>query len=240
MTAIKHVSITDAVVERIKDMICSGECVVGEKLPTESRLCEELQVSRTSVREAIRMLQAFGYVEIRPGRGAFVADYRGNKTRSWSDSEEAKFSDFMEVRMAIETLSVKLSVERCSAEQIKELMDIQRKFEVAYANQDAVRMTILDEHFHTKIVEFTKNQLLININERLLDSFRPYRNVSFSDCEVFKENAVKAHGKIVECFIARNQRQAEEAMMHHLHITMDDFNTICSNNQKRANTGALK
>lgn len=231
MKAIKRVSITDSVVERIKDMICSGQCVVGEKLPTESKLCEDLQVSRTSVREAIRVLQALGYIEIRPGKGAFVADYTDTGRRSWSDSEEAKFSDFMEVRMAIETLSIKLSVERATGEQIAELQEIQEKFEVAHQNCDAVGMTILDERFHTKIVEFTGNQLLININLELLESFRPYRNVSFSDDEQYKDNAVNAHREITECFIAKDPEQAERAMVRHLTVTAEDFNTIRSANK---------
>lgn len=231
MKVIKRISITDAVVERIKDMICTGECIVGEKLPTESNLCEMFQVSRTSVREAIRVLQASGYVDIRPGKGAFVADYTGSKKRSWSDSEEAKFSDFMEVRMAIETLSVKLSVERASEAQITELKEIQKKFAAAYESQDAVRMTILDERFHTKIVEFSGNQLLVNINLELLDSFRPYRNVSFSNEEQFRANAVFAHESILSCFIQRNPEMATLAMKQHLDITTEDFNKICSSHK---------
>lgn len=174
------------------------------------------------------MLQALGYVEIRPGKGAFVADYTETSRRSWSDSEEAKFSDFMEVRMAIEILSVKLSVERASDAQVAELVEIQQKFETAYQNRDAVRMTILDERFHTRIVEFTRNQLLININLELLESFRPYRSVSFSDLEDFKANAVDAHREIVFCYAARDAERAEQAMQHHLQITTDDFNAIRS------------
>ena len=77
------------------------------------KLCDQMGVSRTCVREAIRVLQAVGYVEIRPGKGAFVADYQKSTDNSslWYDVEGVKiFMIFMEVRMAIETLSVRLAV----------------------------------------------------------------------------------------------------------------------------------
>ena len=60
MKEIRRISVTDTVVERIQELIDSGEYEPGQKLPTESNLCENLKVSRTSVREAMRMLQALG------------------------------------------------------------------------------------------------------------------------------------------------------------------------------------
>ena len=73
MKEIQRISITDAVVDNIKEMIEAEEYKVGEKLPAEAKLCEMFKVSRTSVREALRVLQALGYVENKPGKGAFVA-----------------------------------------------------------------------------------------------------------------------------------------------------------------------
>ena len=58
MKAIQRMSITDSVVADIKEMIMSGEYKIGEKLPTEMKLCDQMGVSRTCVREAIRVLQA--------------------------------------------------------------------------------------------------------------------------------------------------------------------------------------
>ena len=71
MKEIQRMSITDSVVATIKDMILSGEYKENEKLPAEMSLCQSLKVSRTSVREALRVLQALGFVEMRPGKGAF-------------------------------------------------------------------------------------------------------------------------------------------------------------------------
>ena len=163
MKAIQRMSITDSVVADIKEMIMSGEYKIGEKLPTEMKLCDQMSVSRTCVREAIRVLQAIGYVEIRPGKGAFVANYQKSTDNSslWYDVEGVKFYDFMEVRMAIETLSVRLAVERATDKQIRELREIHTSFVEATEKRDMLKMIMLDELFHTKIITFTNNQLLL-------------------------------------------------------------------------------
>lgn len=230
MKEIRRISITDAVVDSIRESIDSGEYKAGDKLPTEAKLCETLKVSRTSVREAIRVLQALGYVSMIPGKGAFVAeaDRSSNKKDNWYDVEDAKFHDFMEVRMAIETLAVRLSVERATQKQINELEEIFTSFEEANRTQDLVRLIMLDELFHTKIINYTNNQLLININKQLLKSFRAYRGDSFTNNEVYN-NAVEPHLRILNCFRAKDSSKAVQEMRNHLNITTKDMEALHNN-----------
>lgn len=240
MKAIQRMSITDSVVADIKEMIMSGEYKIGEKLPTEMKLCDQMSVSRTCVREAIRVLQAIGYVEIRPGKGAFVANYQKSTDNSslWYDVEGSKFYDFMEVRMAIETLSVRLAVERATDKQIRELREIHTSFVEATEKRDMLKMIMLDELFHTKIITFTNNQLLININKQLLERFRIYRGDSFTNKMVYK-NAVESHERILLCFEMRNPSSAVEEMRKHLNITTQDMELI-HNNSKTAKSSNQK
>ena len=240
MKAIQRMSITDSVVADIKEMIMSGEYKIGEKLPTEMKLCDQMGVSRTYVREAIRVLQAIGYVEIRPGKGAFVANYQKSTDNSslWYDVEGVKFYDFMEVRMAIETLSVRLAVERATDKQIRELREIHTSFVEATEKRDMLKMIMLDELFHTKIITFTNNQLLININKQLLERFRIYRGDSFTNKMVYK-NAVEPHERILLCFEMRNPSSAVEEMRKHLNITTQDMELI-HNNSKTAKSSNQK
>ena len=226
MKEIHRISITDAVVDSLKELIESGKYSIGEKLPTESRLCDMLKVSRTTVREAMRVIQALGYVNLLPGKGAFVASYTPvTNSDNWYNVEDAKFNDFMEVRMAIETLSVRLSVERSSPKQVQELEQIHKFFLDANKSKDLVRLIMLDELFHTKIISFTKNQLLININKQLLESFRKYRGDSFMNNEVYA-NAVEPHARILFCFQTKNALLAVQEMRKHLEITSKDMKTI--------------
>lgn len=229
MKEIRRVSITDAVVESIKEQIETNVYKVGEKLPTEASLCEQLKVSRTSVREAIRILQALGYVENKMGKGAFVADYKKAREEkdAWYDAKNAQFYDFMEVRMAIETLSVRLAVKRATEKEVDELREIHKSFVEANENCDMAKMIMLDELFHTKIIAITENPLLIKINKQLLKSFRVYRGDSFTDKNVYR-NAVEPHERILECFETKDSELAVEEMKKHLEITEKDMREIHS------------
>jgi len=226
MKEIQRISVTDAVVDSIRELIETGSHPVGEKLPTEVNLCKILNVSRTSVREALRVLQTLGYVELRPGKGAYVADYQRKRSSSnWYDVDSAKFCDFMEVRFAIETLSIRLSVERATDEQVNELEEVHRAFVDATKNQDHVQALMLDELFHSKIIDFTNNRLLININQQLLSAFRVYRTKSFTDKSVY-QNAVDPHARILTCFHTRDTNQAVVEMTRHLEITKQDMEQL--------------
>ena len=233
MKEIQRMSITDSVVATIKDMILSGEYKENEKLPAEMSLCQSLKVSRTSVREALRVLQALGFVEMRPGKGA-VADYKQKEETPNNmnfNMDGARFHDFMEVRMAIETLSVRLAVERCTKKQIQELKEIHEAFVEANNSHDMIKMIMLDELFHKQIVACTSNPLLMDINEQVLDAFRAYRGDSFSNDMVYK-NAVEPHARILLCFETHNATLAVEEIRRHLDITSRDMELIQSKKKK--------
>ena len=232
MKEIRRISITDEVVETIKEMIESGEYEVGDRLPTEMTLCDVLKVSRTSIREAIRVLQALGYVEIRPGKGTFVSSARTNSDdKNWYDVADAQYFDFMEVRM-VEELSVRLAVERATDRQVRELEQIQSSFIDACENRDKLRLIMLDELFHTKIVTFSKNKLLLNINKQLVTAFRPYRSRTFMD-DMFFNKAVEPHGRIVFCFQIRDAAMATKELHMHLQQSSDDMAIIYAESKKR-------
>lgn len=225
MREIQRISITDAVVDSIKEMIESEEYKVGEKLPAEARLCEMLGVSRTSVREAIRVLQALGYVENRPGKGAFVAANHKEEATPWYDVENPQFTDFMDIRMAMETFAIRVAVKRATDKDIKKLEEIHQSFVEANSKKDMVRMIMLDELFHTTIVGITKNQLLVNINRQLLEAFRVYRSESFTDRDVYN-NAIEPHAALLDCFRQHDYKRAVDEMRNHLNITTRDMEKI--------------
>ncbi len=225
MKEIQRISVTDAVAESIKSLICTGEFPIGAKLPTETKMCEELKVSRTSVREAFRLLQAQGYVEIRSGKGAFVADFQTGNQINWFQVDDAKYKDYMEVRVAIEVLAVRLAVERATGDQVKELQDVHDSFLEVSAVHNAAKMVIFDERFHSLIIEYTGNPLLKKINHDLLDVFRPYRRANFFDPIDYK-HADLAHEKILKSFRMRDPEMAERCMKEHLTITAEDFDRI--------------
>lgn len=225
MKEIKRISVTDSVVENIKLSIDSGEYLPGDKLPTENRMCQEIGVSRTCIREAIRVLQAIGYVDIFPGKGAFVSKKFTESKKQWYDIPDVQFYDFMEVRMAIETLSTRLAIKRATKKQIQKLTMIHEKFLQAVEDKNLIQLIMYDELFHTEIVKITNNELLIAINKQINTAFKKYRGESFMDNSVYK-NAVIPHTKILEAFKSNDPELGQAEMYNHLVITEQDIKHI--------------
>ena len=110
MREIQKISITDMAAENIKELITNGEYRPGQKLPTEaiSVKCSALAVPASVKR--YEFYQALGYVTIKSGKGTFVSEKMpGQATEQWYEADDAQFSDFMEVRFAIEPLAIRLS-----------------------------------------------------------------------------------------------------------------------------------
>ena len=113
MDTVEKVSVVQQVEQRLREYIAESDIMVGDKLPTEKQLCENLGVGRGTVREAIRMLQAQGFVEIRPGRGAFVLQKREAQKEdivNWFCNNEYGVRDLLDIRVALEPLAVKLAI----------------------------------------------------------------------------------------------------------------------------------
>lgn len=225
---ITRVSVTDEISRRIREMIESGTYSLGDKLPTEMELREQFGVGRSSVREALRILQAYGLVELRPGTGAFVASVTERSEeaiRSWFIEKETELDEMMEVRMAVEPLAVRLAIDKASMDEIEEIEAIHDRFAKAVENSDPLELATLDEAFHTAIISASHNSLLIKINQLLVDAFREYRTKAFG----IPENIVDAlgpHGTIVEGLMEKDRRKGEKGMQEHLRISLEDIGKV--------------
>ena len=110
----------------IRDSILSGAYRRGDKLPAEMELCELLHVGRSTVREALRVLQAMGLVEIRHGKGAFVTDRENAVTpEMWFQKYNYKVADIMQVRLPIEQMAVRLAASNMQEKELSHLQEIQ-------------------------------------------------------------------------------------------------------------------
>ena len=101
MEPISRVPIVQQVEERIRELIQEEQYQPGKKLPPEMELCQRLGVGRGTVREAFRLLQAKGVVEIKPGRGAFVAENPAERdigAIDWLVENERELRDSIEIR----------------------------------------------------------------------------------------------------------------------------------------------
>jgi Transcriptional regulators len=225
MIKVEKLSVTDIIVSNLIELITSGKLSVNEKLPTEMKLCEQYNVSRSSVREAMKTLQAMGYVELKRGTGAFVKKIlieNEQNILNWFAEHEVQLLDFMDVRMAIEPLAIKLAIKRATDREIKNLVKIHMNFEKAMKDKEAIGLARYDEAFHSAIIEATHNQLLIIINRKVTDAFTEYRNRTFSLVDSCI-NALRPHCNIMESLKRRDIDGGVTAMVEHLDITLDDI-----------------
>ena len=226
METIKRVPVVQQVVDKLKEYLFSGAVSVGDKLPVEKELCQQLGVGRGTIREAFRMLEATGYVELRPGKGAFAArtsEVELGDIFHWFEEHEVEMQDFLEVRMAIEPLAVRLAIQRCSDKEIAQLEQIHKKFIAAVDKQDVSGIVICDEKFHAGIVEFSKNKLLISISKQVEQHIKDFRSRTFYIPQN-AANAIEPHQEILDAFKNRDPKIGEKKMQKHLELVAVDLN----------------
>ena len=228
MKSIQRISITDEVVKRIKTELVSGIYQQGDKLATEKELSEELQVGRSTLREALRMLQALGFIEIRQGKGAFVlktVEDSDAKIKSWFSEHEFVLHDLFEIRLSIEPLAVKLAVQRATDEEIRKIGEILLTFEEAVTGGNVIDIAALDEAFHSAIMEASHNKLLSVITGKMDEAYKEYRLRSFA-VKSNVRNALEPHRRIFECLKSRNMEAGMQEMIRHLEISLADIRTV--------------
>jgi GntR family transcriptional repressor for pyruvate dehydrogenase complex len=225
METIRRVPIVQQVVSSIKEYIFSNAVQEGDKLPTEKQLCENLGVGRGTIREALRILEATGFVEFKPGRGAFVLRTKEIDTEDiieWFSEHEVEVKDFNEVRLAIEPLAVKLAIQRCTDEDIANIVQIHKKFVNAIKANDISQIVIYDEEFHNAIVEYSRNKLLISINKKINSFLKDFRCKTFFIPEN-AQNAISPHQEVLNAFINRNVEDGEKSIIQHLKYVEKDL-----------------
>ena len=223
MEPIKRIPIIEQVEQQIRELIESGSCLPGEKLPTEKELCQRLNVGRGTVREAFRLLQAKGYVELKPGRGAFVAlpsDEMG--AIEWLVLNEQQLHDAIEIRRALEPMAARRMAERRDETAIEALERLHAEFLSAVKSDNNKRIAELDERFHTAITLGSGNQLLISILQQVNQEIKTFRSKTFSVPQNVR-NAVDPHNRILRTIQAGDADGAEAAMRAHLDKVQEDL-----------------
>ncbi|MEU8223045.1 GntR family transcriptional regulator [Kribbella sp. NPDC048915] len=147
-----HVALREQVLAELRRRIVDGEYQEGERL-TETRLAEDFGVSRNPVREALRVVEAEGFVEILPRRGAVVATL-----------DETAVRDLFSVRQQLETLAAGLAAERATPEGIARLRDLIEQANTAARAEDFDQLAELNSDFHRAVIELSGNRWLHSIS----------------------------------------------------------------------------
>ena len=192
----------ELVFETLREAIIQGRLRPGERL-MEVQLAEEMGVSRTPVREAIRKLELEGFVVMVPRKGAYVAGI------SIKD-----IADVFEVRAALEALAAGLAAERITEEELEELERLLVQAQEASA-RDLQALVEVDTRFHELIYRASRNQKLIQIITNLADQIQRFRLTSLSRPGRYKDT-LEEHKKIVEAISERNIELAQALAREHI------------------------
>lgn len=193
----------DVVFNTLRKAILTGKLKPGERL-MEVHLANQLGVSRTPVREAVRKLELEGLVITNPRRGAEVARIT-----------EKSLRDVLEVRRALDALSVELACERITEEDTKRLYEACQAFEQAARGADADVITQADVALHDIIVEAAGNKRLRQLVNNLSEQMYRYRFVYIKE-ESQHDTLVAEHREIYESIASRDKERAARAASVHI------------------------
>ncbi len=214
----KRYHVTDAVFEKLKSAIISGEWKPGEKLPSENRLCEMYGVSRISLRTALNRLAVLGLVESKQGGGTYVCEFSGaehlQSILPVIALEKPDRINMFEFRKIIETESTALAAIRADFLLVQKMRAANQAMK---SSSDIHVISKADLEFHYLIAQATHNPLIIRVFEVLSDTY-----LALLTDNVCKMGATGAadHDKIIAAIETRDSEGAKALMKQHLDDTI--------------------
>lgn len=199
----EYLPLRDVVFNTLRRAILRGELVPGQRL-MEIRLADQMGVSRTPVREAIRKLELEGLVVMVPRKGAEVAHISGKNLR-----------DVLEVRRALEELAGELACERMTAEDFKKLEQANLKFASVLDSDDITVLGQADEEFHGLIYQATDNDRLVQMVNHLREQMYRYR-IEHLKNKSQRTILLQEHQDIMRALAARDVEAVRRAIRVHI------------------------
>lgn len=196
----------------IREDIIAGKYHRQEEL-REIAIGDELQVSRTPVREALRQLELEGLVAIVPNRGAYVVGISGQDMK-----------DIFELRLLLESLCARKAAEQADSEQVEALEEILILSEYHIKKERVRQLAGLDSKFHEILYEAGNNRMLEHVLKNYHYYLKRARRASLL-VPGRPEASTREHRKILEAVKERDARKAEDAVRQHLIYTIKNIDS---------------
>jgi len=214
---VRRTKVYEEVAARIRRLISDGHLKPGDRLPPERDLASALGVSRTSVRDAIRSLQASGLLEPRQGDGTVIRELSAETLvgpiASALLARRDLLADLLYVRKMIEPAIAREAARRATPEEIRQLDAILAR---QAARLDTGGLAIEeDSAFHDMIARASRNQVVLKVIDVLMDLLREGRERSLQ-VRGRPQRSLRGHRQILEAIRSRNPDAAARAMLNHL------------------------
>ena len=217
-TEIQPASRSAQVREQLQAAIENGQYAPGDRLPSERELGRVLGVSRVSIREAIRSLEAIGLVEVQHGRGSFVTDgssVRADAARELLARHRDEVFELLRVRGALDALAAGLAAEAAKTEDLARLRSAHEGFVHALEGASSAELARLDVAFHTAVGEAAGSHLLADLLRDLHQHLAWSRDASFEPRGRARQSA-REHEAIVDAIEAGDATRARAAVDRHV------------------------
>lgn len=226
----KNIRGADKIISSLTTQIAQAKLKNGDRLPAEAKLCEEYDVSRTVVREAIQQLKAMGVIHTITGSGSYITEGKltgiQNSLQMYSSmtGDADSWIELLEMRILLEAACVRKLASSHSSRKVEKM--IQSSLDKMAQNKDNLeKYALLDVKFHQILIQASGNKIfsafimaLENLQVRF--SKETYQNVN---TEQTIDKTYREHKAIVDAIIAKNPDAAEAAMKLHLKATMDNL-----------------
>lgn len=199
-------SLHQQVIERLRDMIVEGELAQGQRIP-EAELCETFGISRTPLREALRVLSSEGLVEPDGLRGSRV-----------SSITVREIAELFEMVAGIERMAAELAAERMTDSDLESLRAIHERMARHFQNGDRQKYFRLNQVIHHAIVKLAGNGVLASIHAALMTKVRRARYSAILSQDRWRES-VHEHEEILNAFAARDSERAGRLLRAHVRKT---------------------
>ena len=228
MKSAERVSATSYVVDYIRVAIQNGQMKVGDKLPREAEMAEELKVGRSTLREAIKILNAYGVVESRQGEGTFVVNQSAQKFFEFMGFFPGRESDmpYLELRRVVETGNVTMIYDQVDDATLDKLQGFADVMKESHSIDEYVAADIA---FHNTMLSYLENPMLVQLNGMLVHMLTDLLSRIFCYPEVVAD-AYKEHTQIVEALRSRDLEACVKAVKFHLDQTADSVEKLFGEN----------
>jgi DNA-binding GntR family transcriptional regulator len=203
MKAIRKKTLHEEIADRLREMIMTGELKEGDKI-RENELCSSMGISKTPLREALRVLSAEGLIKLVPNRGSYV-----------SKPTFESIKEMFDVMSVLEGVCARTAAEKMSDKQFEFLVKLHRKLEEKFEQRNQEAYIRYNNRYHSFVQELAGNRALNQIVNGLRQRILLYRFQSLN-LEGRFEDSIREHRELLEAFRERDTEKAETLMKNHL------------------------
>jgi GntR family transcriptional repressor for pyruvate dehydrogenase complex len=222
--AIQVHSAPEALSQQIVARIQSGELAPGTCLPSQRKLAALFKVGLGSVREAIKILNVMGYLDVVPGKGTFISEEGRSPSKELSSFDQAmqavSLSELMKAREVVECGAARMAAEQADQESIQRLKDVAARMDMEFQNSDLYYKN--DFAFHIAVAEASNNPAISEIVKLLVD--KSHHHIEFMNealgisMSANAENCVNTAKMVVFYIEHGNGPASSQAMRDHLNV----------------------